>query len=236
MKTVKQVSALTGVSVRTLHHYDAIGLLRPTTVTAAGYRLYDDAALSRLQSILLFRQLRFSLAEIKEIMDAPQFDPTDALIRQITLLELERDRLDRILSFAREWKEKGVIPMTNQAFDRSEIERYKKQAKEQWGDTAAYREYVQRGEDPERDDGMMAYFAALGRLKHLSPEDKTVQREVDGLRSYICEHYYTCTVEIFGCLGEMYVSDGRFMRNIDAVGGEGTAAFAAKAIAVYCGR
>ena len=85
MKTVREVSKLTGVSVRTLHHYDAIGLLKPSRVTEAGYRLYDDTALARLQSILLFRELQFSLKEIRAILDAPSFDPADALTQQIAL-------------------------------------------------------------------------------------------------------------------------------------------------------
>ena len=88
MKTVKQVSNLTGVSVRTLHHYDEIGLLKPTKVTEAGYRLYDDAALRRLHTILLLRQLQFSLKDIKEILDDPNFDPMVALQQQIELLKI----------------------------------------------------------------------------------------------------------------------------------------------------
>ena len=79
MWTVKEVSRITGVSVRALHHYDAIGLLKPAKLTNAGYRLYDDAALSRLQQILLFRELRFSLREIKAILDSPDYDPAAAL-------------------------------------------------------------------------------------------------------------------------------------------------------------
>lgn len=74
MKTVHEVSRISGVSVRTLHHYDAIGLLKPTAVTEAGYRLYDDAALARLQNILLYRELEFPLKEIKDILDHPEFD------------------------------------------------------------------------------------------------------------------------------------------------------------------
>ena len=79
MRTVNEVSKLTGVSVRTLHHYDAIGLLKPTTVSEAGYRLYDDTALERLQQILLFRELEFPLKEIKSILDSPNFDRCKAL-------------------------------------------------------------------------------------------------------------------------------------------------------------
>ena len=97
MKTVHEVSQISGVSVRTLHHYDAIGLLRPTAVTEAGYRLYDDTALARLQSILLFRELEFPLKEIKRIMDDPQFDQATALEQQIRLLELQQERLSRLI-------------------------------------------------------------------------------------------------------------------------------------------
>jgi len=91
MKTVKEVSKLAGVSVRTLHYYDTIGLLKPTEVTGAGHRLYDDTALERLQAILLFRELEFSLKEIKNIMDSSGFDRRKALEQQIKLLELKRE-------------------------------------------------------------------------------------------------------------------------------------------------
>ena len=129
MKTVQEVSRLTGVSVRTLHHYDAIGLLKPTKVTEAGYRLYDDAALSRLHSILLFRELQFPLKEIKGILDSPQFDSDKALERQIELLELQRKRLGELIDHARELKEKGCTRMGFKAFDKSELEQYKAEAK-----------------------------------------------------------------------------------------------------------
>ena len=101
MKTVKEVSRITGVSVRTLHHYDAIGLLKPTAVTEAGYRLYDDRALGKLQTILLFRELEFPLKEIKEMLDAADFDPMAALDDQIRLLELRREKLDQLIEHAR---------------------------------------------------------------------------------------------------------------------------------------
>ena len=101
MKTVKEVSHLTGVSVRTLHHYDAIGLLKPTQVTQAGYRLYDDAALGRLQTILLFRELEFPLKDIKAMLSASDFDPMAALDDQIRLLQLRREHLDRLIDHAR---------------------------------------------------------------------------------------------------------------------------------------
>ena len=89
MKTVHEVAELSGVSVRTLHHYDAIGLLKPTQVTEAGYRLYDDMALKRLQSILLFRELQFPLREIKRILDSPHFNEREAIRQQLAMLRLQ---------------------------------------------------------------------------------------------------------------------------------------------------
>ena len=117
MKTVKEVSKLTGVSVRALPHYDAVGLLKPARVTEAGYRLYDDTALRRLQTILRFRELQFPLKQIKQILDAPGFDPMDALGQQIRLLELQRAHLDVLLSLARHIQQTGVIEMNFSAFD-----------------------------------------------------------------------------------------------------------------------
>ena len=96
MKTVKEVSRITGVSVRTLHHYDAIGLLKPTQITEAGYRLYDDTALERMQQILLFRELEFSLKEISEMIDAPDFDKNKALDQQIELLLMKKEHLEHL--------------------------------------------------------------------------------------------------------------------------------------------
>ena len=95
MKTVKQVSKLTGVSVRTLHHYDEIELLKPARVTEAGYRLYDDASLCRLHAILLLKELQFPLGQIREILDSPGFDPMQALQQQIELLELQKKLKDQ---------------------------------------------------------------------------------------------------------------------------------------------
>ena len=111
MMPIHEVSKLAGVSVRTLHHYDAIGLLPPTDLTEAGYRLYDDTALARLQSILLFRELEFPLKDIKRILDAPNFDQVAALADQIKLLELRQARLGRLITLARETLETGVTPM-----------------------------------------------------------------------------------------------------------------------------
>ena len=242
MRTVHDVSKLTGVSIRTLQYYDRIGLLSPSQRTEAGYRLYDDTALERLQQILLFRELEFQLAEIRDILDAPGFDRKKALDRQIDLLTLKKERLEKIIAFAREIRQKGENIMDFNAFDNSELEEYAKRAKESWGDTREYAEYAEKSADRTAEenkgiaDGLMSIFAEFGRLRGTPADDEEAQALVEKLKSYITEHYYNCGNEMFSSLGKMYAADGEFKTNIDKAGGEGTAEFAARAIELYCGR
>lgn len=242
MKTVHEVSKFTGVSVRTLHHYGAIGLLKPTEVTEAGYRLYDDAALGRLQIILMFRELRFPLKEIKKIMDSPGFDREEALAQQIRLLEMQREHIGGLIAFAREIQEKGVDRMSFDAFRNEEMEQYAEEVRERWGDTDAYKEFEERrkGRDDEEYEiagkKMLALFAEIGALRGRQPSEEEVQEKIRALQDFITENFYHCTDEILGGLGEMYVSDERMKGNIDRAGGDGTAEFAREAIRVYCRR
>lgn len=237
MRTVKEVSQMTGVSIRTLHHYHAIGLLIPTRITEAGYRLYDDEALRKLQQILLLRELQFELKDIKTILDNPHYDPLNALEEQIRLLTLQRARLDQVIAHAKKIQQKGVFPMNCSAFDQQNIDAYKEEARRRWGHTDAWQESETRaaGRNEQKSvDGMMQLFAQLGTLRHLSPDDAAVQAQIQALRDHITQHYYNCTVQILCSLGQMYVQDERFTQNIDNAGGEGTAEFAGKAIAIYC--
>lgn len=241
MRMVNEVSKITGVSVRTLHYYDAIGLLKPTKVTEAGYRMYDDTAISRLQSILLFRELQFSLKEIKSIFDSPNFDPMEALTQQIELLELQYKRIGELISFAREIKDKGVTTMSFEIFDKSEIEQYKAEAKAKWGGTQAYKDYEQKtamqSDDLKSDENanlLMTMLAEIGTLRQLSPSAREVQEKIAALQKFITDNYYVCTDEILNGLGQMYVDDERFKKNIDKAGGDGTAEFVRQAISVYC--
>lgn len=142
--TIHEMSALAGVSVRTLHHYDAIGLLPPTERTETGYRRYDETALARLQVILLFRELAFPLRDIERILDNPGFDRAAALADQIRLLELRREQLDRLIALARETLETGAISMRFDAFDKTELDQYADEVKAKWGGTAAYQEHEAR--------------------------------------------------------------------------------------------
>ena len=242
MMTVNEVSKLTGVSIRTLHYYDEIGLLCPSEITEAGYRLYDDTALERLQQILLFRELEFPLKEIKGILDAPDFDRDKALQQQIELLTMKKEHLENLINFARGIKTLGVKHMDFSAFDTKKIDEYSKQAKEQWGKTDAYKEFEEKSKDWTEDTtkdiagNMMKLFVVFGEMKDKNPADDEVQAQVKKLQDYITEHFYKCTNEILYSLGKMYSGGGEFTENIDKAGGAGTAEFTTKAIEIYCGK
>ena len=143
MMTVMEVSEKTGVSIRTLHYYDQIGLLRPDGTTEAGYRLYSRENLKRLQEILLLRELEFPLKAIARILDDPQTDKIAAMDQQIRLLTMKRNRLSAIISIAERIK-KGEDIVDLKAFDKSHIDKYAEEAKQRWGDTEAYKESEKR--------------------------------------------------------------------------------------------
>ena len=238
--TVNEVSKLAGVSIRTLQYYDSIGLLKPAEYTESGYRLYDDTALERLQQILLFRELEFPLKEIKEIVTRPDFDKEKALDQQIELLALKKEHLEKLITFAREIKEKGANNMDFTAFDTRKLEEYKMKAKEQWGDTSAYKEYEEKasGRSDEEEKVLwkefMKLFERFGKIKDTDPASDKAQGMVKEIQDYITEHFYECSKDILAGLGKMYSSGGEFTTNIDSVGGSGTAEFVGKVIEIYC--
>ena len=240
MMTVHEVSSLSGVSIRALHHYDKIGLLPATEVTGAGYRLYDEAALQRLQCILLFKELEFPLRQIRQILDSPGFDRIKALEQQIHLLELRKEHLENLIVLAREIQTTGGKNMRFDAFDTEKIDEYARQARETWGKTAAWQEFEEksrgrsRQEQQELNVKMMYIFAQLGDLKDGSPEDEKAQALVLKLQEFITANYYTCTDEILLSLGQMYAAGGEFTERIDRTGGEGCAVFVCRAIEAYC--
>lgn len=239
MMTVNEVSKLTGVSIRTLQYYDTIGLLKPSQYTEAGYRLYDGAALERLQQILLFRELEFPLKEIRKIIDAPNFDRSKALEQQIELLTMKKEHLENLINFARGIKWLGVKRMDFSVFDTKKIDEYSKRAREQWGQSDAFKEFEQKSKDWTEDKQQdmakefMQIFEEFGTMRDIDPSEAVVQEQVKKLQDYITEHFYHCTDEILLSLGRMYSGGGEFTENIDKVGGMGTADFSAEAIEIY---
>ena len=240
MKTVKQISSLTGVSVRTLHHYDSIGLLKPTATTEAGYRLYDDDALHRLQQILLYRELGFPLKDIQALLDAPEDVRRKALDDHIRQLDAKRQKLQDKISMAAIMKITEVNNMDFEQFDAKKMDDYSAQAKTLWGKTEAYREYQVKSQGRSKEtnrtlgDDLMGLFRELGTMRDQTADSEAVQTWVKKLQGFISEHYYTCTKPILMGLGQMYAGGGSMTENIDHAGGAGTGEFAMQAITVYC--
>ncbi len=238
--TVHEVSKLAGVSIRTLQYYDKIGLLHPTGYTDAGYRLYDDTDLERLQHILLFRELEFPLKDIRDILNSPDFDRSRALEQQIELLRLKKEHIENLMNFALGIKMMGVKHMDFKAFDRSKLDEYSRQAKELYGNTPEYKELEekQKNRTKEEDnllaDRFMLFFKEAGEMKNTDPASPEAQDLVKRIQDYITENLYTCTNKILQGLGKMYSGGGDFTKNIDAYGGEGTAVFVDNAIQIYC--
>ena len=236
---IKEFADFTGVSVRTLHYYDEIGLLTPAFVDrSTGYRFYDEKSLFRMQEILFYRELDFSLKSIRELLSSPNYDKNKALNEQKHLLTLKKERLERLIS-AIDGAVKGENIM--KAFDNSEFEKYKAEAKEKWGKTDAYKEHAERTKNYSKQqwndltegmDHIMAEFAVCMRKVERS-DSAEAQNLVKMLQNHITENYYICTNEILAGLGQMYVADERFKNNIDKHA-DGTATFICEAIQVYC--
>ena len=238
---IKEFAGLVGVSVRTLHYYDEIGLLKPAFIDkSTSYRYYDEKSFLRMQEILFFRELDFSLKCIAEILSSPGYDIRKSLEEQRILLTLKKERLERLIASI-DGAMKGETVLS--AFDNCEFEKYKAEAKEKWGKTAAYQEHAERTRDYSRHkwnvlaEGMnqiMAEFASCVN-KSETPDSYEAQNLVKKLQNYISENYYRCTNEILAGLGQMYVADERFKDNIDKHV-DGTAAFICKAISAYCSK
>lgn len=242
MMTVNEVSKLTGVSIRTLQYYDKIGLLKPAEYTESGYRLYDDAALEKLQQILLFRELEFPLKDIKDIITRSDFDKRKALDQQIGLLELKKEHIENLIDMCKGLKLRGVRHLDFTAFDSSKLDEYAKRAKEQWGQTPEYKEFEEKNKNRSKSDeehmmaDFMKIFEEFGTMKGRDPATVEVQDQVKKLQNFITEHFYKCSNEILVGLGKMYAGGGEFTDNIDKMGGKGTAEFVFEAIKVYCGK
>ena len=240
MLTVGEVSALTGVSIRTLHHYDRIGLLPPSAVSEAGYRLYDDSSLERLSAILIFRELQFPLKDIRAILDSPVYERNRALDQQIELLRLKAEHLNNLIDLARGIKLLGVKYLNFTAFDTQKIDEYARQAKASYGQTAEYQEYLQKSagrtkaEERRLGEELMALLAEFGKMLDMDPAGEIPQTQVAKVKAFITEHMYTCSDGILKGLGRMFAGVDSMRGNIDAAGGPGTAEYAHRAIEAWC--
>lgn len=247
--TVGKVARLTGVTVRTLHHYHTIGLLEPGERSAAGYRLYATEDLTRLQQILLYRELGVPLHEIAQLLDDPGFDREDALRRQRASLGARVERLQRMIAAVDRTLvtlEKGEqmtaddIPAAFDGFDPNED---REEAERRWGHSAAYQESVRRISRYGREgcEEMQAEAASINsRFFDLMSNGADAQsaaamEAAESHRRHITEWFYECTPQTHAGLGEMYLADERFRNKIDE-SGDGLAAFMAAAIAANAAR
>ena len=221
--TVQQLAAAAGVTPRTLRFYDRAGLLLPAARAKNGYRAYGDAERRRLQQILFFRELDFPLAEIKRILDHPDFRLEEALLYQKRLLLLKKKRLETIVRTID--KTLKAMSAAQSVDDRDlygsltteEIEARKKEAEARWGHTSAYRQSQERVKaftkadwqaiQQDTDANLRALVALLEAGK--APESPEVQAQI-AIHRHGINRFYDCTDEIYLGLAEMYVADDRF--------------------------
>ena len=249
MYKIKQAADLAGMTVRMLHHYDQIGLLSPEQTTEAGYRLYSDRDLAVLWQIKLYREFDFKLAEIRQMLDSSETMRLNTLIQQRELLDLQIVRLENIRKQLDHLiLEKGTIKVKRKdfkAFDMSAIEKHKEEHREEvkmrWGTSVAYQESSEKTANYQSADWQRIQedqnriYAAFAELRNRSVDDPEVQQLVKEWQAHITHNFYQCTNEILAGLGQMYVADERFTKNINKHGA-GLAEFISEAIKYYCAK
>jgi MerR family transcriptional regulator, thiopeptide resistance regulator len=247
--TVGELARMAGLTVRTLHHYDELGLVVPGARSGAGYRLYGDAEVERLQEVLFYRELGFGLDEIRVMLADPGHDRRDALARQRQLLEVKAERalalidaIDRAID-----AERSGMKLTNEemleVFGDFDPSAYEVEVRERWGDTEAYRESARRtgsyakedwqrmaAEADEINQGLIALMEAGAPADGAAAVDLAEQH-----RQHISRWFYDCTAEIHAGLGRMYLEDRRFKENIDKAA-PGLAVYLSEAIAANAAR
>ena len=247
MYKINEVSKLTGVSIRMLHHYDKIRLLEPSKRTGSNYRMYNDDDIARLYQILLFKELEFPLQEIKQILDDKDFNREEALKAQRNLIFKKKQRLERILESIDDTIENlGGETMSKdnfKAFGYEEVkkhqEKYKEETEKRYGNSDAYKESQEKTSKYSKNDWenimeeASGIYEELAKLREKDPSDNQVQDLVEQWRNHISANLYNCTIEIFRGLALMYVADERFTKNIDKYG-EGLAQFMSDAMNIYC--
>lgn len=235
---IKELADIAGVSVRTLHHYDKIGLLTPGTDKMNGYRDYTDEDISRLQQILFFRQLNFKLSQIKDILDSPNYDKAEALQMQKDIILKEQSRLNSILKLIDKTiiSEKGEMTMTNkEKFEGADFSHnpYEEEAREKWGSNTVdkSKRNLERAGTKETEQRFNEIYTELANVRHLEPGTKEAQQQIHEWYEFLNE-IGEYSPEMFKGLGDMYVEDKRFTKNINKFG-DGLAQFMQRAINIY---
>ncbi|HEY5506161.1 MAG TPA: MerR family transcriptional regulator [Coriobacteriia bacterium] len=229
--TVGEVARLASVSVRTLHHYDELGLLTPSQHTEAGYRVYTDADLATLQQILFFKELGFGLADISRIMHDPTFDRLEALRMQRRMLSDKAAQLDLMVEAvdaAIDATEGGVVMDRDdmfEAFGDFDPKEYEKEAEERWGNTESYKESARRTKRYTKEDWIEvrketeAVNEALAALMDagVPADDARAMDQAEQHRLNIDKRFYPVSYEMHVGLAEMYIADPRFAANYEKI-------------------
>lgn len=240
--SISEAARRTGVSVRTLRYYDEICLLKPSEVSEAGYRFYDDHAMETLQQILFYRELGVGLEQIGVILRAPDNDRMQALQKHRQLLLLKRQRLDDMLRLVDETiggkNMYNETPRPTQAELEAVKAQYAKEAEERWGSTEAFRESKEKHQHYTAEQEAVIQADAEDIFRAFSicgdPSGPEAQALVRRWQEHITRYHYECTDAILSCLADMYVGDPRFAANLEQYG-PGTAQIIHDAIKIYCG-
>lgn len=244
---VHEVAELTGITARTLHYYDEIGLLKPSIITEAKYRQYTADDLSRLQEILFFREVGFSLKEIKELLNSPNYNRLEALERHLVILEAQKERIDSIIELVKK-EICGTKEISFSEFSSEKItelqEQFREEVLRRWGNTEAFKEFESvfspKAKKNQKEQMEAFYsmaqmiFEKLAMYENASASCQEVQSIVHEWQQYISEHFYDCNKQILSYLSVLYVTDERFTGFINRFGHGNLAAFFSKAIEIYC--
>ena len=224
--TVKKLAGLAGISVRTLHHFDQIGLLVPRKRTDAGYRLYGPKELQRLQHILFFRELEVPLQEIRKILDQPDFDRLQALQNHHQLLKQRVNRLQDLIQTLNKTirsERKQAMPLDDkdlyQGFSKEKIESYKQEIREKYdpelvAESDRRIKQMSKGQWNDVQTEGEEVSRALSELTHLSPDNPEVQQLIARHHAWI-ENFYSCNAQVYAGLGQMYAENPEFRAHYD---------------------
>jgi len=244
---IKQVAKIAGISIRTLQYYDRIGLLRPLSRGINGYREYSEINLKRLQRILFLKEIGFDLKDIKGMLDIPKARQKDQFIQQRNILLLKQERMNKIINTIDNVilnfnKEKPMGEKDFQAFDLKEVEahqeKYQTEVEQAYGNSSAYKESTKRYSQYSKQEKEQIFkngsriFLEISALMNEKPENSKVQSLIQEWRDHISNSFYECNLEIFKGLGQLYVADERFKKNIDKIR-PGLAEYLSKAIEIY---
>lgn len=247
--TVKALADLSGVTPRTLRFYDSEGLLKPSRRTESGIRLYEEEQVQILQQILFFREMDFPLSEIEKLICAPDFDRIKALESHRKMLKQQAERFEKLVKTVDRTIEdlKGGNHMTKEHFEAfdmkammNEHKKYEAEAEQRWGETDAYKQSSKRTKSYTEDDWRQIHRESAeidARLIELMDsnalaEDERVQKCIHDKRMHLNKYFYDCPVAMIGGLGQMYIDDPRFTKNIDKAR-EGLAAYMRDAMVYY---